>query len=246
MRRTTPPSGSTLSSPWPAAPRRSRSPSAAWRRSAGEGRGVAADRAHRAIRPGGREPGSAILSTPAMRQHDRAAADRRGQHRVVARERGELVRRDRGRSCGSARAGAAATGDPGSGITTSRPMAAGVPAAMRSNSAASSVRGHGHCPWAARLGSSTSTITTGPDARRAGEARWQTSNQDRRSVSRPGTYGIAHTAARTTTSRKPTSRPLRSGETRPAPGSAREAGGTRDRSPYRPTPPRPARRGRRA
>ena len=92
-------------------------------------------------------------------------------------------------------------------------MAAGLPAAMRSKSEASSVRGHGHCPWVARLRPSTFTMTTGPDTRARGAARWQTSNQDRRSVSSPGTRGIAQMPARTATSRKPNSRPRRSGVT---------------------------------
>src|SRR5262245_33309381 len=171
------------------------------------------------MRPGDRAPGSARCSTPASastigrpRVDAANTASLLGSAASCAASSGPMVRISAGRRCGDSRSG--------SGITTSRPMAAGFPAAMRSNSVASSVRGHGHCPWAARLRPSTSTMTAGPDRRARGATGWQTSNHDRRSISRPGTYGGAQMPAGTTTSRKPNSRPRRRGENGPPPAWA--------------------------
>jgi hypothetical protein len=51
-------------------------------------------------------------------------------------------------------------------------MAAGLRAAMRSMSRATTSRDHGHCPTRAMLSSSTSTMTAGPDLRARGISTW--------------------------------------------------------------------------
>ena len=59
----------------------------------------------------------------------------------------------------------------GSANRISMPRTLGPPAAMRCTSSATSVRGQGHCPFAARLASSMATITTPLSASARGHSR---------------------------------------------------------------------------
>ena len=60
----------------------------------------------------------------------------------------------------------------GSGISTSSPMAAGRASASLATSRASQVRGHGHWPYRRRLSSSMVTMTTGAERGTRGARAW--------------------------------------------------------------------------
>ena len=78
--------------------------------------------------------------------------------------------RGAGRS-GSSRAISGGDSRSGSAKTMSMPRTRGCPSAMRRTSSATRVRGHGHCPYRARLFSSMSTIATRAGSLERGQSR---------------------------------------------------------------------------
>ena len=132
-----------------------------------------------ARRAGGIRPARRPSAPPRTRSRARASFDGSAAMRPQQRRR-------RMSTCASARSGDSGSG---SGIRMSRPIAAGrVGVDRAAPAAASSVRGHGHWPSAARLLSSISTIVTGviasargdsPAARRTTRLQRQRARRDR-------------------------------------------------------------------
>ena len=114
--------------------------------------------------------------------------------------------------------------------------------------AARSWRGQGHWPYRARLGSSTATMTAGPEIRTRGASRWQKSNQSPRSrASGPQTSRRTMRATRASaadrSARAPQARDARPGAGRAVgrPGTASSLRRARRQPPRgRGRPPRPS------